>query len=113
MLAEAGAPSQPAGFGAAASTAATDFSQYYDPSAYWQASSYASTASAAAWPSYDQATGQTDYAAYYQQQAVAHAQNALAQQQMQSATQHAYSADNDEMALIGKSASDHEEYSWQ
>lgn len=94
--------------------AATDFSQYYDPSSYWQASAggYGAAAVAAAasgWPAYDQtAASQTDYAAYYQQQAVAHAQNALAQQNgtaavaaVAAAPIPAYDPEEDEMALVG------------
>lgn len=91
-------------FGATNGSTTTDLSQYYDPSAYWQATAaggYTSTGSTAAWPGYDQTSGQTDYAAYYQQQAVAHAQNAIAQQQLQSTAQQ-YSNENDDMALIGR-----------
>lgn len=106
------------GFSASSATpaaAATDYSQYYDPSTYWQASAggYGAAAVAAAasgWPAYDQtAASQTDYAAYYQQQAVAHAQNALAQQNgtasvaaVAAAPIPAYDPEEDEMALVGK-----------
>lgn len=99
----------------AASATASDFSQYYDPSSYWQASAggYGAAAAVAAvatgWPGYDQsAAGQTDYAAYYQQQAVAHAQNALAQQNGTAAVAAvaatptlAYNPEEDDMALVG------------
>lgn len=61
---------------------------------------------ATTWPGYDQ-TSQTDYSAYYQQQAVAHVQhqNAMAQQQQQQ--HHAHAAgltnpDEDDLALVGK-----------
>lgn len=106
------------GFSASSATpaaAATDYSQYYDPSTYWQASAggYGAAAVAAAasgWPAYDQtAASQTDYAAYYQQQAVAHAQNALAQQNgtaavaaVAAAPIPAYDPEEDEMALVGE-----------
>lgn len=66
-------------------------------------------AAATGWPGYDQtAASQTDYAAYYQQQAVAHAQNALAQQNgttavaaVAAAPIPAYNPEEDEMALVG------------
>lgn len=87
--------------------AATDYSQYYDSSAYWQTSTtgYGTTASAT-WPSYDQTmVAQTDYSAYFQQQAVAHAQSAMAQHQngvSVPATHHVYNPQNDDLALVGE-----------
>lgn len=99
------------GFGSNSSSA-TDFSQYYDPSSYWQSSTtgYGSVASTA-WPGYDQtASSQTDYSAYYQQQAAAHVQhqNVMVQQQSHgsgvsgtSSTHHTYNAEDDDLALVG------------
>jgi len=83
-----------------------DYSQYYDPSAFWQAAAatgYTAVAGAPTWTGYDQTVmAQPDYAAYYQQQAVAHVQqqNALAQQQ---AVNGAYAVD-DSLMLVGRSA---------
>lgn len=89
---------------ATASSSVTDFSQYYDPSTYWQ-SSYGQTASQT-WPTYDtSATTQTDYAAYYQQQASAHIQqqNALAQSANgATAVSTAYSHQTEDLALVGE-----------
>lgn len=87
-------------FSSAASTT-TDLSQYYDPSSYWQAS-------ANTYGAYDQtATAQTDYTAYYQQQAVAHVQqqNAIAQQHngaVLPTVHHVYNPEEDDLALVGK-----------
>lgn len=100
-----------AGFGSTSSSA-TDFSQYYDPSSYWQSSTagYGSVASTA-WPGYDQtASAQTDYSTYYQQQAAAHVQhqNVMAQQQHHAtgvsstpSSHHTYNAEDDDLALVG------------
>lgn len=64
---------------------ATDFSQYYDPSTYWQTT----------WPGYEPAVSTpTDYASYYQQQASAHIQQQAIQQQ--NATVH----QNEDLALV-------------
>lgn len=82
----------------------TDFSQYYDPSTYWQNS--AAAYSQQTWPTtYDStAVGQTDYAAYYQQQM--QNQTTFTQQQngATAAISHAttYSHHNEDLALVGK-----------
>lgn len=52
--------------GGYSSTNTTDYSQYYDPTTYWQG--YGSQ-----WPGYEQ-PAHGDYSAYYQQQAAAHVQ---------------------------------------
>lgn len=91
------------GYSSASATPAastTDYSQYYDPTAYWQAAASTYTAATGAWPGFDQTAAQTDYAAYYQQQAATHIQqqNALAQQQAANGT---YEID-ESLALVGK-----------
>lgn len=62
---------QSSGYG---STSTTDYSQYYDPTTYWQG--YNTT-----WQGYEQPQTTGDYSAYYQQQAVAHVQQQQQQQQ--------------------------------
>lgn len=84
----------------AASNAITDFSQYYDPSTYWQ---YGQTASQA-WAAYDPSTA-ADFAAYYQQQASAHIQqeNSANQNPNEStAMTHIYNQQNEDLTLIGE-----------
>lgn len=84
-----------------ASNAITDFSQYYDPSTYWQ---YGQT-STQAWAAYDPSTVAADFAAYYQQQASAHIQqeNAVAQTPNETtAMTQIYNQPNEDLTLIGK-----------
>lgn len=85
----------------AAANAITDFSQYYDPSTYWQ---YGQT-STQAWAAYDPSTAAADFAAYYQQQASAHIQqeNAVAQNQTETtAITQMYNQQNEDLTLIGE-----------
>lgn len=89
------------------STASTDYTQYYDPSTYWQG--YNTT-----WQGYEQ-QGQSDYTAYYQQQAAAHVQQQQQQQTPQNTTTHhsnsstenwthmyEHPQEDDDLALVGK-----------
>lgn len=87
------------------STAATDYSQYYDPSTYWQGYN-------TQWQGYEQQGQHSDYTAYYQQQAAAHAQQQQ-QQTPQTTSHHTSSSENwthmyehpqedDDLALVGK-----------
>lgn len=87
----------------AASNAITDFSQYYDPTAYWQYGQTSSQTWAA--QTYDPSTVAADFAAYYQQQATAHIQqeNAVAQNQNESTViNQIYNQQNEDLTLIGK-----------
>lgn len=81
------------------SASAADYTQYYDPTAYWQAAASTYSAATGTWPGFDQT--QTDYAAYYQQQAATHIQqqNALAQQH--AASNGIYDVD-ESLTLVGK-----------
>lgn len=79
----------------------TDFSQYYDPSAYWQNPSlYSQTQT---WATYDPSTV-ADYTAYYQQQATAHIhqENATVQQSDPTLVNQAYSQQSEDLTLVGK-----------
>lgn len=99
---------QSSGYGGS-STSTTDYSQYYDPSAYWQGYS-----SGTSWSGYEQpaaaVTQPTDYTAYYQQQAIAHAQQHQQQQQQLeqaetwNSSYHHYDRgqEDDDLALVGK-----------
>lgn len=100
---------QSSGYGASSTSSTTDYSQYYDPSAYWQGYS-----SGTAWQGYEQpaaAAQPTDYTAYYQQQAIAHAQQHQQQQQQleqtaaaeswQSSYHYDRGQEDDDLALVG------------
>lgn len=101
---------QSSGYGGS-STSTTDYSQYYDPSAYWQGYS-----SGTSWQGYEQpaATQPTDYTAYYQQQAIAHAQQHQQQQQQLEQTSNAeswnsnyhydHAQEDEDLVLVGKSS---------
>lgn len=90
------APSMP---NLTASNSITDFSQYYDPSSYWQNNSlYGQTTQ---W--YDPSNVAVDFAAYYQQQATAHIQqeNATVQHQNDSnLISQIYNQQNEDLTLI-------------
>lgn len=68
-------------------TTTTDYSQYYDPTTYWQGYN--------TWQGYEQPTT-TDYTAYYQQQAVAHVQQQQ-QQQQQSGYHYEHHQEDDDL----------------
>lgn len=80
-----------------------DFSQYYDPSTYWQNTSLYGQSTQ--WGTYDPSTVAADFAAYYQQQASAHNQqdNATAQQQNETTLMtQMYNQQNEDLTLIGE-----------
>lgn len=78
-----------------------DFSQYYDPSTYWQNSSMY-TQSSQSWPSYDANVVSTDYAAYYQQQTSGNVMQENVPTQNTPATSHLYDHQNEDLTLVGK-----------
>lgn len=69
------------------SNAITDFSQYYDPSSYWQNTALYGQSAPQTWAAYDSTI--SDYTAYYQQQAAAVQQNDSSQS-------------SQDLALVGK-----------
>lgn len=84
-------------------TSTTDYSQYYDPTTYWQGYNTAS------WQGYEQPQTQTDYTAYYQQQAVALQQQQQQQQQPMTTgvaagswTHYDHQQEDDDLALVGR-----------
>lgn len=87
----------------APSSTMTDFSQYYDPSAYWQNPSLYSQTASQTWATYDP-SAVADYTAYYQQQATAHIQqeNTAVQQSDPTLINHAYGQQSEDLTLIGK-----------
>lgn len=85
----------------AATNAITDFSQYYDPSTYWQ---YGQTSSQT-WAAYDPSTVAADFAAYYQQQASAHIQqeNTVTPNQNEpTVISQIYNQQSEDLTLIGE-----------
>lgn len=90
----------------AASNAMTEFSQYYDPSTYWQNTALYGQSAPQTWTAYDP-TMVADYAAYYQQQATAHIQqeNPTAQQNdlpQMAQTYNQQSALHGDLTLVGR-----------
>lgn len=85
----------------ATTNAMTEFSQYYDPSTYWQNSALYGQAAPQTWTGYDP-TMVADYAAYYQQQVTAHMQqeSPTAQQNDASQISQAYQQQSD-LTLVG------------
>lgn len=77
-----------------------DFSQYYDPSTYWQNPSLYGQSQT--WATYDPSTV-ADYAAYYQQQATAHIQqeNTTVQPNESTLLPQAYNQQNEDITLVG------------
>lgn len=82
------------------SNSMTDFSQYYDPSAYWQTPSLYGQTSSQAWATYDP----TSVAAYYQQQATAHIQqeNTSTQQSDSAVMTQVYNQQSEDLTLVGE-----------
>lgn len=85
----------------AASNVMTEFSQYYDPSTYWQNTAIYGQSAPQPWTAYDPAT----VAAYYQQQASAHIQqeNPTPPQNDPSQLSQAYNQQSGDLMLVGKS----------
>lgn len=79
-----------------ATNTVADFSQYYDPSSYWQNPALYGQSAPQTWAGYD-TTMVADYTAYYQQQAATAAQQSDSAQALQ-----AYSQPTGDLALVGK-----------
>lgn len=86
---------------AAAVSNLNDFSQYYDPSTYWQNSSMYGTAPQA-WPTYDPNTVAVDYAAYYQQQTTTANMSQDNSAAQNDATSNQIYNQNEDLTLVGE-----------
>lgn len=77
-----------------------DFSQYYDPSAYWQNSSIYGQSTPQTWAAYDPTTTvATDYTAYYQN---ANASQESSTIQNSSISNQVFNHQNEDLTLVGK-----------
>lgn len=77
-----------------------DFSQYYDPSAYWQNSSIYGQSTPQTWAAYDPATTvATDYTAYYQNANVSQESSTI---QNSSISNQVFNHQNEDLTLVGK-----------
>lgn len=84
------------------SNAITEFSQYYDPSTYWQNTALYGQSAPQTWAAYDPTTAAADYAAYYQQQAVAHIQQENATTQPNDSSHMSQAYNQQDITLVGE-----------
>lgn len=80
-------------------TAMTEFSQYYDPSTYWQNPALYGQSAQQTWAAYDP-TMVADYAAYYQASAQIQQENSV--QNESSQLSQAYHQQSGDLTLVGK-----------
>lgn len=79
-----------------------DFSQYYDPSTYWQNTSIYGQTTSQTWTPYDPNAVAVDYAAYYQQQTATNVPQESSATQNNTVPNHIFNQQNEDLTLVGE-----------
>lgn len=79
-----------------------DFSQYYDPSTYWQNTSIYGQTTSQTWAPYDPNAVAADYAAYYQQQTAANVPQESSATQNNTVSNQIFNQQNEDLTLVGE-----------